>query len=109
MNVIVYGTKRCAETRKAMRFFQERRIQAHFRDVGAEPLSAGELRNLANGRDAGELLDTGSARYVKRGMAFMEFDPIEELERDPALLATPIVRVDRRFFVRPVLEDLPLS
>ena len=39
MNIIIYGTKKCGETRKAIRFFQERRIEVQFRDLAEKPLA----------------------------------------------------------------------
>jgi arsenate reductase-like glutaredoxin family protein len=109
MNVMIYGTKRCAETRKAERFFRERRIPAQFRDVGDKPLGEGELKNLAAGHSIGELLDESSAAYAKRGLAYMEFDPFEELLADASLLVTPIIRIDRKSFIKPDLAKLPLE
>ncbi len=109
MNVIIYGTKKCAETRKAERFFRERRIPAQFRDLGDKPLAEGELRNIAAGHRIGELVDTGSAAYERRGLAHMEYDPFEELLRDSALLVTPIIRIDRKSYIKPDLSALPLG
>lgn len=109
MNVIVYGTKKCGETRKAERYLSERRVEYQFRDVAASPPTVNELRNMASGKNPLDLLDTGSKRYISRGLAFMEFDPIEEIAADPLLLATPVVRIGRKYFVRPALADLPLE
>jgi arsenate reductase-like glutaredoxin family protein len=108
MNIILYGTKKCADTRKAERFFRERKLPFQFRDIGETPLAEGELKNLCAGRDAAALIDSGSKKYIRRGLAFMEFNPAEELLADSTLLVTPIIRLDRKVFVRPVLEELPL-
>ena len=109
MNVIIYGTKKCAETRKAERFFRERRISAQFRDLADKPLAEGELKNIAAGHRLEELIDSGSAAYERRGLAHMEFDPFEELLRDSSLLVTPIIRIDRKSYVKPDLASLPLG
>ena len=109
MNVMIYGTKRCAETRKAERFFRERRIPVQFRDVGDKPLTEGELKNLAAGHKIAELVDEASPAYAKRGLAYMEADPFEELLADAALLVTPIIRIDRKSFIKPDLAKLPLD
>ena len=108
MNVMIYGTKKCAETRKAERFFRERRIPAQFRDVGEKPLTEGELKGLAAGHRIDELIDAESAAYARRGLAHMEYEIEEELLRDPSLLVTPIIRIDRKSFIKPVLSSLPL-
>ena len=33
MNIQIFGTKKCKDTQKAERFFKERKIQFHFRDL----------------------------------------------------------------------------
>jgi arsenate reductase (glutaredoxin) len=109
MNIIIYGTKKCQGTKKAIRFFQERRIEAQFRDLSEKPLTEGELKNLAQGKLPDALVDTGSPRYIKKGLAFMEYDPLEEILTDNSLLMTPVIRLDKKYFVCPVVEDLPLK
>lgn len=108
MNIIIYGTKKCPDTRKAERFFRERKIPLQIRDIGETPVAEGELKNLVAGRSPSDLVDTGSKQYIKRGLAFMEYDAFDELLADSALLVTPIIRIDRKVFVRPVLDELPL-
>jgi Arsenate reductase and related proteins, glutaredoxin family len=109
MNILLYGTKKCADTRKAQRFFRERRIPVQFRDLAEKPLAEGELKNLCAGGSAAGLVDEGSAAYAKRGLAWKEYDPFEELLADNGLLKTPVIRMDRTVFVRPVLDTLPLD
>jgi len=109
MNVMIYGTKKCNETRKAERFFNERRVPYQFRDVSDKPLTEGELRNLAAGRRMEDLIDRESKAFEKRGLAYMDYDPAEELLADAALLRTPVIRLDKKSFVRPKLDELPLG
>lgn len=106
MNIMVYGTKKCAETRKVERYFQERRIKVQFRDVGDKPLTEGELRNLASGHRVVDLIDTASRAYERRGLAHMDYDATEELLSDASLLVTPIVRIDGKSHIRPTSGDL---
>ena len=47
MNVIVYGTKKCPETRKAERYLSERRVPYQFRDLNASPLTENEAKNMS--------------------------------------------------------------
>jgi arsenate reductase (glutaredoxin) len=47
MEVQIFGTAKCADTRKAQRFFKERRAKTHFVDLKVRAASAGELRRLA--------------------------------------------------------------
>ena len=44
MNIQIIGTKKCKETQKAERYFKERRIPFHFRDLTEKGLAKGELR-----------------------------------------------------------------
>lgn len=92
MNVQIIGTKGCSETRKAERFFSERRIQFHFRDLNEKGLAKGELENIARAIPIEELIDRDGKQYKKRNMQFMVFNLEEELLSDPLLLKTPIVR-----------------
>ncbi len=46
MNIQIIGTKKCKETQKAERFFKERRIPYHFRDLTEKGISKGELENI---------------------------------------------------------------
>jgi Spx/MgsR family transcriptional regulator len=92
MNIQIFGTKKCNNTKKAQRFFKERNIQIHFRDLTEKGISPGELQNISRAIDLDNLIDTESKQYKKRGMQFMVFDIEEELIEDPLLLKTPIVR-----------------
>ncbi len=94
--VQIFGVRKCPDTRKAERWFKERRIPLHLVDLGEKGLSAGELRSVAS-RAGGlaALADTGGKRWLERGLKYAR--PGEaELERlllaDPLLLRTPIVR-----------------
>jgi arsenate reductase-like glutaredoxin family protein len=89
------GTKKCKETQKAERYFKERRIPFHFRDLTEKGLTKGELENISRVISLDELIDRESKRFKDRGMQFMVFDIEEELLADPLLLKTPIVRNER--------------
>ena len=95
MNIIVIGTKKCRDTQKAERFFKERRVPFHFRDLNEKGLTKGELDNIARTISLEELIDKESKRFKDRGMQFMVFDIEEELLSDPLLLKTPIVRNEK--------------
>lgn len=99
MNIQIIGTKKSDLTRKAERFFSDRGLLYQFVDLTKRPLSEGELSNIASQTGAEALLDTESAAYRKRGLAYMEFDPLEELREDRSLLRLPIVRINRKAYV----------
>jgi len=92
MNIQIFGTKSCNDTKKAERYFKERRIQFHFRDLTEKGLAKGELDNITRVIPIEELIDNEGKQYKKRNMQFMVFNLEEELLSDPLLLVTPIVR-----------------
>lgn len=93
MEVQILGTKKCADSRKAERFFKERGIKIYFRDLTEKSLSKGEIANIANqhgGIDA--LIDRAGKEFEKRNLKYMSVNWIEALEKYPLLTRTPIVR-----------------
>ena len=92
MNIQVIGTKKCNDTKKAERFFKERGIKFHFKDLNEKGLAKGELENIMRVFDADELIDREGKEYKKRNLEFIIHDVEEELLNDPLLFKTPIVR-----------------
>ena len=92
MNIQIIGTKKCRETQKAERFFKERRIPFHFRDLNEKGIAKGELENISRSIPIEELIDKEGKQFQKRGLQFMVYDIEGELLFDPLLLKTPIVR-----------------
>jgi arsenate reductase (glutaredoxin) len=108
VNVQLFGTKKCAETRKAERWFKERGVKLHVVDLAQKGMALGELRNVAarvGGVEA--LIDREGKRYVERGLKYSAptGPRIEQaLVDDPLLLRTPIVRSEGRATVGYVPE-----
>ena len=46
MNIQIFGTKKSFDTKKAQRWFKERRIKAQFVDLREKEMSKGELRSV---------------------------------------------------------------
>lgn len=92
LNIMIIGTKKCSDTRKAERFFKERGINFQFRDLNEKGLAKGELDNIKRSIPIDDLFDKEGKQYQKRNLAYMVFDVEEELLNDPLLLKTPIVR-----------------
>jgi arsenate reductase-like glutaredoxin family protein len=96
VNIQIFGTKKCADSRKAERFFKERGFKVHYVDLAQKAPSPGELRAVAakaGGMEA--LIDRNSKRYVDKGLKYSaptgaRIEAI--LLEDPLLLRTPIVR-----------------
>lgn len=92
MNIQIIGTKKCKETQKAERFFRERNIQFHFRDLNIKGIAKGELANISRSVSIEHLIDKESKQFKRRNMKYMVFNTEDELLNDPLLLKTPIVR-----------------
>ncbi len=92
MNIQIIGTKKCKDTKKAERFFKERRIKFQFRDLNIKGISKGELDNISRVIPIEDLLDKEGKQFKKRNLEFILYNTAEELISDPLLLKTPIVR-----------------
>ena len=95
MNIQLFGFKDCQQTRKAQRFFAERRIPVHFVDLDERPAAKGELRRFAERFGAAALIDKEGARYKALGLRVAGDSPQRLLDRalsEPRLLKTPLVR-----------------
>lgn len=95
MNVQIFGFQNCQDTRKARRFFAERRIPVHFVDLEERPASKGELKRFANRFGPAALIDKDGATYKAMGLRVALDSPQRLLERalaQPRLLRTPLVR-----------------
>jgi len=93
MNIQIFGRRDCAETRKAERWFKERRIAFQFIDLKEKGFSPRELESVAQPIGMENLLDRESKRYKEKGLAFMSPGRISKvLLEDPLLVKTPVVR-----------------
>ncbi len=92
MNIQIIGTKKCRDTQKAERFFKERRICYHFKDLNEKSLAKGELDNIKSIISLEDLIDREGSEFKKRNMSYMKFDIEEELLSNSLLLKTPVVR-----------------
>jgi len=92
MNIQIFGTKKCKETQKAERFFKERRIPFHFRNLTEKGIAKGELDNIKRTVPIDDLLDDEGKQFKKRNLEFMVYDKEEELLNDSLLYKTPIVK-----------------
>lgn len=95
LEVQIFGIHKSAATRKALRFFSERRIKAHFVDVTVRPPSRGELTRFAQKFGAGALVERRGRHFLERGLQHSVFSDdrwLKELVEDPLLLTLPLVR-----------------
>jgi arsenate reductase-like glutaredoxin family protein len=95
MEVQIFGVKKSADTRKALRYFAERRIKTHFVDLTERAASPGELQRFAQKFGVGSLIDAQSKRFAELGLAHARLSDqrwLEKLIDEPLLLRMPLVR-----------------
>lgn len=95
MDVQVFGTKKNADTRKALRFFAERRVRTHFVDLTERAASRGELMRFAQKFGVHALIDEKSKRYADLGLHSARYGDerwLAILMDEPLLLRVPLVR-----------------
>lgn len=92
MPIQIFGTKKCQDTRKAERYFKERKIPVQFVDLTVRGLSQGELNKVKQVIGLENLIDKEGKEYAKRNLKYMVHDVEEMLLTVPLLLKTPIVR-----------------
>jgi arsenate reductase (glutaredoxin) len=98
LEVQVFGVRKSADTRAALRFFAERRIRVHFVDLNERPASVGELRRFADKFGLQNLLDRESRRYLDLGRPVAT---LEKLSLEPLLLRMPLVRNKQHLTIGP--------
>ena len=95
MEVQIFGIRKSADTRKALRFFSERRIKTHFVDLMEKPASLGELRRFAQKFGVMQLVDKDSKRFAELGLRYAQLSDdrwLQKLSEEPLLLKIPLVR-----------------
>jgi arsenate reductase (glutaredoxin) len=102
MHVQIFGLKKSADTRKALRFFAERRIKTHFVDLNERAASPGELRRFVERFGPDALIDRESRRFAALGLRQAIYSPqrwIDKLAEEPLILRVPLVRFGSRLTV----------
>ena len=102
MEVQIFGVRKSSETRKALRFFAERRIKTHFVDLQERAASPGELRRFAQKFGVQALVDRESRRFAELGLAAARLSDdrwLDKLAEEPLLLRIPLVRHQQQLTV----------
>jgi len=94
MNIQIFGKSKCFDTKKAERYFKERRIKYQLIDFVKYGISKGEftsVKSAVGGIDA--LVDVNSKEYERQNIKYLANNDLEErLLEWPEMLKTPIVR-----------------
>jgi len=95
MDVQIFGVKKNPDTRKALRFFAERRINTHFVDLIERAASRGELLRFAQKFGVMALIDESARRYGELGLRTARYGDerwLDILLDEPLILKMPLVR-----------------
>ena len=96
MNIQIFGKNKCFDTKKAQRYFKERRIKFQAVDLLKYGISRGELSSVKNAVGLEALIDSGPPDAALVTYLAYDDDKLEKLLEDPRLLRTPIVRNGRQ-------------
>lgn len=99
MNIQIFGTKKCKDTKKAERFFKERRIPFQFVDMKEKGMSKGEFTSVANANGGLENMLNPDAKD-QDALALIQYiaqeDKLEKILENQQVIKTPIVRNGKR-------------
>ena len=95
MNIQIFGTKKCNDTKKAERFFKERGIKYQFIDMKEKGMSKGEFTSVAQVNDGLENMINWEGRD-KDTLALIKYisdeDNLTKVLENPQVIKTPVVR-----------------
>jgi len=95
MNIQIFGTKKCNDSKKAERYFKERNIKYQFIDMKEKGMSKGEFTSVAQANGGMENMINQDSKD-KDLLALLRYSPeeqkLEKVLENPQLIKTPIVR-----------------
>lgn len=95
MNIQIFGTKKCSDTRKAERYFKERGIKYRFVDLKIKGMSKGEFKSVAaanGGLDAMLDPDCKDRDMLALISHIADEDKLDKVLENQQVLKTPVVR-----------------
>ncbi len=98
MNIQIFGTSKCFDTKKAQRFFKERGVKFQMIDLKEKGMSRGEFDNVARALGGWQqMLDTAAKDKQTLALlqALVDWQQEDKLFENQQLLRTPIVRNGR--------------
>ena len=95
MNIQIFGTKKCNDTKKAERFFKERGIKYQFIDMKEKGMSKGEFNSVAQANGGLDNMVNWDGKD-KDLLALIKYiaddDKLEKVLENPQVIKTPVVR-----------------
>ena len=99
MNIQIFGTKKCFDTKKAQRYFKERGIRFQMIDLKEKEMSRGEFDNICRALGGWQQLVAPNAK-AKQTLALLEalgdWQQEDKLFENQQLFRTPVVRNGRQ-------------
>lgn len=92
MNIQIFGKSKCFDTKKAERYFKERRIKYQFVDIMKFGMSRGELSSVKNAVGLDNMMNKDDIDYPLVQYLASNEAKLEKLFESPWLIKTPIVR-----------------
>ena len=94
MNIQIFGAAKCFDTKKAERYFKERKIKYQFIDIYEYGLSQGEFVNVIAAVGLNNLFNQDTVEYKRLNLQHIVGRNIREeiLFKNPKLYKSPIVR-----------------
>lgn len=92
MNIQIFGKSKCFDTKKAERYFKERRIKYQFVDIIKFGMSRGELNSVKNVVGLEAMIDENDQDYPLIQYLASNEAKLDKLYEEPFLIKTPIVR-----------------
>ena len=92
MNIQIFGKTKCFDTKKAERYFKERRIKFQYVDVLRYGMSRGELNAVKNAVGLESMIDSSDEDYPLVQYLASAEAKLDKLYEDPYLIRTPVVR-----------------
>lgn len=96
MNIQIFGKSKCFDTKKAERYFKERRVKFQPIDLVKYGISKGELQSVKNAVGLDALIDWDHPDAALLKYLAYDEDKLQKLLDDPRLLKTPLVRNGRQ-------------
>ena len=95
MNIQIFGTKKCNDTKKAERFFKERGIKYQFVDMKEKGMSKGEFNSVAQANGGLDHMINWEGKDQNL-LALIKYianeDKLEKVLENPQVIKTPVVR-----------------
>ncbi|MDW8800499.1 arsenate reductase family protein [Clostridium sp. A1-XYC3] len=94
MNIQIFGAKKCFDTKKAERYFKERKIKYQLVDLNEKSLSKGEFESVKSSVGLNNLINNKAKEYKILNLENIRTSSVKEelLFKNPKLYKTPIVR-----------------